>query len=145
MVHSFPTRRSSDLPATRSGARRRSAGTAATTPAPSSREDRKSTRLNSSHTIQSRMPSSACKKKGEGPPPLLQPQLRRKHRPDQEGVAAHCVFFLMIPRPPRPTLDGTLFPYTTLFRSLISPQGTHARPPDEPTHERATPVWKRAA
>src|SRR5881394_474547 len=26
-------------------------------------------------------------------------------------------FFLMIRRPPRSTLDGTLFPYTTLFRS----------------------------
>src|SRR5881394_1512630 len=28
------------------------------------------------------------------------------------------VFFLMIRRPPRSTLVGTLFPYTTLFRSL---------------------------
>src|SRR6187549_4042835 len=28
-----------------------------------------------------------------------------------------CFFFLMIRRPPRSTLDGTLFPYTTLFRS----------------------------
>src|SRR5881394_4389766 len=26
------------------------------------------------------------------------------------------IFFLMIRRPPRSTLDGTLFPYTTLFR-----------------------------
>src|SRR5213075_3437705 len=26
-------------------------------------------------------------------------------------------FFLMIRRPPRPTQQGTLFPYTTLFRS----------------------------
>src|SRR5213075_989478 len=26
-------------------------------------------------------------------------------------------FFLMIPRPPRSTQQGTLFPYTTLFRS----------------------------
>src|SRR5881394_4347424 len=29
-------------------------------------------------------------------------------------------FFLMIRRPPRSTLDGTLFPYTTLFRSLLT-------------------------
>src|SRR5881394_991799 len=29
-----------------------------------------------------------------------------------------CLFFLMIPRPPRSTLDGTLLPYTTLFRSI---------------------------
>src|SRR5881394_4510107 len=34
-------------------------------------------------------------------------------------------FFLMIRRPPRSTLDGTLFPYTTLFRSpfgLVMPE-----------------------
>src|SRR5216117_1980773 len=29
-----------------------------------------------------------------------------------------CFFFLMIPRPPRSTQGRTLFPYTTLFRSL---------------------------
>src|SRR3546814_15169329 len=28
------------------------------------------------------------------------------------------LFFLMIPRPPRSTRTDTLFPYTTLFRSL---------------------------
>src|SRR3546814_16209613 len=28
-------------------------------------------------------------------------------------------FFLMIRRPPRSTLTDTLFPYTTLFRSLV--------------------------
>src|SRR3546814_7781245 len=31
-----------------------------------------------------------------------------------------CVFFLMIRRPPRSTRTDTLFPYTTLFRSLAS-------------------------
>src|SRR3546814_5187553 len=31
-----------------------------------------------------------------------------------------CFFFLMIRRPPRSTRTDTLFPYTTLFRSLIS-------------------------
>src|SRR3546814_17668378 len=30
-----------------------------------------------------------------------------------------CVFFLMIRRPPRSTRTDTLFPYTTLFRSLL--------------------------
>src|SRR3546814_14467298 len=30
-------------------------------------------------------------------------------------------FFLMIRRPPRSTRTDTLFPYTTLFRSAISP------------------------
>src|SRR3546814_17098056 len=29
------------------------------------------------------------------------------------------LFFLMIRRPPRPTRTDTLFPYTTLFRSLL--------------------------
>src|SRR3546814_14412781 len=32
-----------------------------------------------------------------------------------------CVFFLMIPRPPRSTRTDTLFPYTTLFRSGCGP------------------------
>src|SRR3546814_13342380 len=30
-----------------------------------------------------------------------------------------CFFFLMIRRPPRSTRTDTLFPYTTLFRSLL--------------------------
>src|SRR3546814_14783527 len=38
-------------------------------------------------------------------------------------LTSHCssyffVFFLMIRRPPRSTRTDTLFPYTTLFRSL---------------------------
>src|SRR3546814_14861889 len=36
-------------------------------------------------------------------------------------------FFLMIRRPPRSTRTDTLFPYTTLFRSVPSPQ---SRGPD---------------
>src|SRR3546814_5659128 len=35
-------------------------------------------------------------------------------------------FFLMIRRPPRSTRTATLFPYTTLFRSLLDPQLRHA-------------------
>src|SRR3546814_14407583 len=45
-----------------------------------------------------------------------------------QGFCGHCVvqisfccfffFFLMIRRPPRSTRTDTLFPYTTLFRSL---------------------------
>src|SRR3546814_5122749 len=31
-----------------------------------------------------------------------------------------CFFFLMIRRPPRSTRTDTLFPYTTLFRSVIA-------------------------
>src|SRR3546814_5546012 len=30
-----------------------------------------------------------------------------------------CFFFLMIRRPPRSTLTDTLFPYTTVFRSVL--------------------------
>src|SRR5881394_2935150 len=45
----------------------------------------------------------------------------------QRHAPAHC-FFLMIRRPPRSTLDGTLFPYTTLFRSGIAgPERAPAR------------------
>src|SRR3546814_14582932 len=32
----------------------------------------------------------------------------------------YCFFFLMIRRPPRSTRTDTLFPYTTLFRSVIA-------------------------
>src|SRR3546814_17779668 len=31
----------------------------------------------------------------------------------------YCFFFLMIRRPPRSTRTDTLFPYTTLFRSVV--------------------------
>src|SRR3546814_18483629 len=34
------------------------------------------------------------------------------------GCVMSCIFFFMIRRPPRSTLPATLFPYTTLFRSL---------------------------
>src|SRR3546814_15326759 len=41
------------------------------------------------------------------------------------------VFFLMIRRPPRSTRTDTLFPYTTLFRSILRVgQGTDLRPCD---------------
>src|SRR5213075_3081649 len=43
-------------------------------------------------------------------------------------------FFLMIRRPPRSTQQGTLFPYTTLFRSPTPPGSAvpRARRPGEP-------------
>src|SRR3546814_3285827 len=34
-----------------------------------------------------------------------------------------CIFFLMIRRPPRSTRTDTLFPYTTLFRSIVIGRG----------------------
>src|SRR3546814_6593237 len=36
----------------------------------------------------------------------------------QYSTCTSCFFFLMIRRPPRSTRTDTLFPYTTLFRSL---------------------------
>src|SRR3546814_12853015 len=38
------------------------------------------------------------------------------------GGLDRCVFFLMRRRPPRSTRTDTLFPYTTLFRSLCADQ-----------------------
>src|SRR5213075_3373485 len=47
-------------------------------------------------------------------------------------LRVYCFFFLMIRRPPRSTQQGTLFPYTTLFRSPrpcpARPTGRRARP-----------------
>src|SRR3546814_16423838 len=39
-----------------------------------------------------------------------------------------CFFFLMIRRPPRSTRTDTLFPYTTLFRSLEPAIGGEGHP-----------------
>src|SRR3546814_1404355 len=38
-----------------------------------------------------------------------------------------CFFFLMIRRPPRSTRTDTLFPYTTLFRSIAGSTGPRAK------------------
>src|SRR3546814_5907587 len=38
-------------------------------------------------------------------------------------MSSFLFFFLMIRRPPRSTRTDTLFPYTTLFRSRVSPAG----------------------
>src|SRR3546814_15610834 len=43
-----------------------------------------------------------------------------------------CFFFLMIRRPPRSTRTDTLFPYTTLFRSLRHEQAGPRRVPRGP-------------
>src|SRR5210317_1430768 len=96
--------------------------------------DRKSTRLNSSHIQNLVCRLLLEKKKG-----MIYGDARFRMRGDIDGVdtvwqrddrslflqqllgeAAVVVdfFFLMIRRPPRSTLYPTLFPYTTLFRSL---------------------------
>src|SRR5881409_3768062 len=38
----------------------------------------------------------------------------------------HCVFFLRRRPPPRSTRETTLFPYTTLFRSPATPEGSRS-------------------
>src|SRR3546814_13439443 len=42
------------------------------------------------------------------------------------------VFFLMIRRPPRSTRTDTLFPYTTLFRSVSDPDRSDGQPVGTP-------------
>src|SRR5450432_3538496 len=89
-------------------------------------QDRKSTRLNSSHDQISYDVFCLKKKKKAGDDIGIARQVQHQHS-DRRGVdalglgeAAHVVcrrlielfFFLMIRRPPR----STLFPYTTLFR-----------------------------
>src|SRR3546814_17441868 len=49
-----------------------------------------------------------------------------------------CFFVLMIRRPPRSTRTGTLFPYTTLFRS-------HRRPGADRSRARAARGGRRQA
>src|SRR3546814_9880748 len=39
----------------------------------------------------------------------------------------YLIFFLMIRRPPRSTRTDTLFPYTTLFRSVVVRDGAAAK------------------
>src|SRR3954465_15535507 len=98
--------------------------------------DRKSTRLNSSHTIISYAVFCLKKKKTKAPPhppPRVRPPTpppetsvaprdARLHRGLGARTAAREVasrelffFFLMMRGPPR----STLFPYTTLFRSSV--------------------------
>src|SRR3546814_18217982 len=55
-----------------------------------------------------------------------------------------CFFFLMIRRPPRSTRTDTLFPYTTLFRSLLEHTDITARPlRSERAHRDIALVWRK--
>src|SRR5215204_3728733 len=81
------------------------------------RGDRKSTRLNSSHTVISY--AVFCLKKKKNANFLRAPHAKNQHVVEhdvdqqREDVGRHhLLFFLMIRQPPR----STLFPYTTLFR-----------------------------
>src|SRR5213594_1259187 len=71
--------------------------------------------------LQSRTPISYAvfclkKKKGDATNPRAHP--RGRHARGGQAAQPLHVFFLMIRRPPRSTQAFTLFPYTTLFRSL---------------------------
>src|SRR3546814_20984038 len=55
------------------------------------------------------------------------------------SLRCYVFFFLMIRRPPRSTRTDTLFPYTTLFRSLVAFAGPHERL-DEAGPDRRTAV-----
>src|SRR3546814_16778899 len=48
----------------------------------------------------------------------------------------YCLFFLMIRRPPRSTRTDTLFPYTTLFRSVehADRRGVGEEQPEDQRH-----------
>src|SRR5579875_1490142 len=93
--------------------------------------DRKSTRLNSSHTVISYAVFCLKKKKRRGIKVIIAEASRAAHKPCMvssltplpvigvpvvtrtlQGLDSLYFFFLMIRRPPR----STLFPYTTLFR-----------------------------
>src|SRR5881394_3766441 len=128
MVHSFPTRRSSDLhlPAMAVEAPRDTLDTR--TGLPGLRSEEHTSELQSHHPISYAV---FCLKKKITQHCLTTPC----RRPAQVNTIAssavsrctsriarawvigmRSLFFLMIRRPPRSTLDGTLFPYTTLFR-----------------------------
>src|SRR3546814_17741991 len=54
-------------------------------------------------------------------------------------------FFLMIRLPPRSTRTDTLFPYTTLFRSISAPPGNCLRIAIDPTVGGQTCPWTMGA
>src|SRR3546814_6583734 len=54
-----------------------------------------------------------------------------------------CLFFLMIRRPPRSTRTDTLFPYTTLFRSIRKGQNGEFQLMPKPTDSRGLAVLPR--
>src|SRR5476649_2504492 len=88
---------------------------AATWPPRVHASDRKSTRLNSSHTVISYAVFCLKKKKEQTPDAGDAFFIHGNfccHNEYAESIVATFFFFLMIRRPPR----STLFPYTTLFR-----------------------------
>src|SRR5881394_1958872 len=124
MVHSFPTRRSSDLNA--SWAAKNYYWDGHQISPLSLRSEEHTSELQSHHPISYAVFCLKKKKINSLKPErtrIIQ-LLRLSHRTcslyaHPPVVSRLIFFFLMIRRPPRSTLDGTLFPYTTLFRSRI--------------------------
>src|SRR5881394_2531002 len=127
MVHSFPTRRSSDLnmhTRRQCGQRRhavRGRGFIL-------RSEEHTSELQSHHPISYAV---FCLKKKTSEAERCRrgrtPGHRRGRRHETAPFPRSRFFFLMIRRPPRSTLDGTLFPYTTLFRSRVERWPFHWR------------------
>src|SRR5881394_2205247 len=122
MVHSFPTRRSSDLDSViRAADDALYAGKKA---GRDRRSEEHTSELQSHHPISYAVFCLKKKKKFKVPFFEVLGDINvRTHGifqkvPDYSGIFLKAIefFFLMIRRPPRSTLDGTLFPYTTLFR-----------------------------
>src|SRR6267378_1655884 len=87
-------------------------GRTSASPSPGWREDRKSTRLNSSH-VEKSYAVFCLKKQTASAPDCSRPcEFRQFQLPHNSQISLHLLLFLMIRRPPR----STLFPYTTLFR-----------------------------
>src|SRR5215211_1798633 len=95
-------------------------------------QDRKSTRLNSSHTVISYAVFCLKKKKINQSRPAQQYEhsIGQNHLPvnilrtsAESSSNQLCFFFLMIRRPP----ISTLFPYTTLFRPAVHPRARRER------------------
>src|SRR5881394_2302750 len=115
MVHSFPTRRSSDLPVRgwvvaverHVGGRHRE----------HARSEEHTSELQSHHPISYAVFCLKKKKSSRRRRRRRSPAAGSTARSERQRSRSSTVFFLMTRPPPRSTLDGTLFPYTTLFRS----------------------------
>src|SRR5881394_2582195 len=120
MVHSFPTRRSSELIAV--GPQRVRVRLPAGAKPRRVRSEEHTSELQSHHPISYAVFCLKKKKTHRWPPICASLAAIDRSWSSDAGrwrarSRAAIFFFLMIRRPPRSTLDGTLFPYTTLFRS----------------------------
>src|SRR6187549_3484642 len=132
MVHSFPTRRSSDLQPALGLCQR--AGRADLGSVGGRRSEEHTSELQSHHPIsyavfclkkkKQKLSTTTSHFSFESPTialrecgPLLTGFMPKLKNTSMSPRYMLLFFFLMIRRPPRSTLDGTLFPYTTLFRS----------------------------